>query len=289
MAYVPSFEHYGTYDESEYPHLWNGRVGAWCPSVNPAGGTRLGDHSQFRNWGTLTNGPTWQTSVGKTSLFHDGTDDYVSLGAAQVGKYLNNATAITLSAWVNPTTITSVSSGNLIFVARNSGVSGAAASLWLRVRGDVGNIGKIEAGGRSISTDSFQSTSSISTINTATWSHVVCQLDYRTDEIRIFINGRLDVSTSVTFSSSVFVQSDSANVDTIGGDVTTTSRAFSGLLDDISISSFAVNGDEVRELYMLGRGGAYMPRRRMFWPVVTQSFQAAWARRSSQLIGGGIG
>ena len=43
----PSFQDYGTYDESAYPELWDGVVGYWAPCLGPTG-TRLFDVSRFQ-------------------------------------------------------------------------------------------------------------------------------------------------------------------------------------------------------------------------------------------------
>ena len=50
----PSLSDYGTYDESTVPRLWDGVIGAWCPSLGPTG-SRFHDFSRYGNWGTLTN------------------------------------------------------------------------------------------------------------------------------------------------------------------------------------------------------------------------------------------
>ncbi len=33
----PSWQDFGTHDESAYPELWDGVVGAWCPSLGQTG------------------------------------------------------------------------------------------------------------------------------------------------------------------------------------------------------------------------------------------------------------
>ena len=37
MSAIPSWERYGTHDESAYPELWEGCIGAWCPGLGPTG------------------------------------------------------------------------------------------------------------------------------------------------------------------------------------------------------------------------------------------------------------
>ena len=79
----PSLSDYGTYDESTVPRLWDGVVGAWCPSLGPTGG-RLHDFSRYGNWGTLTNmdPPTdWVVDGGQYALDFDAVNDYVVAGS----------------------------------------------------------------------------------------------------------------------------------------------------------------------------------------------------------------
>jgi len=85
-----------------YASLRQGLVGAWCPSVSGPYGYRLPDLSGYGNHGTLTNmdpGSDWVVS-GKGALdFVDGSDDYISIGAADGLRITGN---ISVSAWVYP-------------------------------------------------------------------------------------------------------------------------------------------------------------------------------------------
>lgn len=62
-----------------HQNLWQGCVGAWCPSQAHSGGTLI-DYSNRNNHGTLTNmdpATDWITSGGGWALDFDGTDDFV--------------------------------------------------------------------------------------------------------------------------------------------------------------------------------------------------------------------
>jgi hypothetical protein len=66
-------------DESASPHLWNGLVGAWMPSLGVTGDT-LRDVSGNRNHGTLTGmdaATDWVATSKGLALDFDGTDDHV--------------------------------------------------------------------------------------------------------------------------------------------------------------------------------------------------------------------
>ena len=67
----------------------------------PGSGTTWFDLSGNNNDGTLTNGPTFDTNYNGSILF-DGVNDTVDCGA--VPKIGSSLTALTVSAWVRPTT-----------------------------------------------------------------------------------------------------------------------------------------------------------------------------------------
>ena len=63
-----------------HQNLWDGCVGAWCPSQAHSGGTLI-DYSRRGNHGTLTNmdpATDWVTNSGGWTLDFDGSNDYVS-------------------------------------------------------------------------------------------------------------------------------------------------------------------------------------------------------------------
>lgn len=79
MISSPSLSDFGTHDESAYPELWRGCVGAWAPCLGPTG-LRLHDLSRYRNWGTLTNmdaATDWVVSGGRYALDFDAVDDNI--------------------------------------------------------------------------------------------------------------------------------------------------------------------------------------------------------------------
>ena len=59
----PSWQDYATYDESAYPNLWDGVVGAWCPFLGPTG-NRQHDLSWSRVWQDAVSLPTYDLRGG---------------------------------------------------------------------------------------------------------------------------------------------------------------------------------------------------------------------------------
>ena len=52
-APLPTASRWNTYSRSRYPRLWDGCVGAWCPSLGVTG-SRLHDYSQRMGWATTS-------------------------------------------------------------------------------------------------------------------------------------------------------------------------------------------------------------------------------------------
>lgn len=83
--------------DSLYPQLWNGCIGAWCPSLGIAG-SKLYDYSGYNNHGTL-NGSTanlaWANNNGLVAYQSNATSDYMAMGSTVP----TPTTSATLSVW----------------------------------------------------------------------------------------------------------------------------------------------------------------------------------------------
>lgn len=97
MTRLASWQNFGTNDESAYPELWRGCVGAWAPCLGPTG-TRLHDLSRYENWGTLTNmdaATDWVVNGGRYGLDFDAVDDVVRVARTAP------AFPFTVTGWIN--------------------------------------------------------------------------------------------------------------------------------------------------------------------------------------------
>ena len=88
---------------------------AGSPRSYPGSGTAWNDTSGTMNNGTLTNGPTYNSS-NLGSIVFDGVDDYADSGNASS---LQLATTVTLESWCNPTSSSGL--GNMIQKNQNAG------------------------------------------------------------------------------------------------------------------------------------------------------------------------
>ena len=247
----PSLSDYGTYDESTVPRLWDGVVGAWCPSLGPTG-SRLHDFSRFNNWGSLSNmdpATDWVVDSGQYTLDFDAVDDYVV--AASLPDFASDCT---YSAWG---WVYSGDTGGDCLLMRTTTVFGGASrngvSLLMR-DGFTGSFTDNVAVEITIGTTRYR-VASDSGISRATWTMITGVR--RGGTLNLFVNGDKQ-SGSATYT----------------GTITNEAQTFFGKISDYTPTAARSRGDswcvwnrgltdgEIRELYLLGRGGMFQRRRR---------------------------
>lgn len=235
-----------------YPNLWQGCVGAWCPSQSGATGYRLLDDSGNNNHGVLTNmdpGTDWVPSSNKLALDFDGVNDNIVGGYILPTPILPN----TISAWVY------VRSGTANrFSFRSHADISSSTGVWLRVNG---SNAVIAGYGRNTDTFEFGSSFNIATsnevIDSNKWVHIAAIIRGLNNHV-IYING---VEATVTYSGTQTAVN--------GGFVFNINRIFTGgnnnygngIYDDIRYYNRALTPQEIR-LLASSRGAAYEPLRR---------------------------
>ena len=256
MISNPSYQNFATFDKSEYPHLWNGVVGAWCPSLGPTG-TRLHDVSGKGNWGTLTNmdaATDWTVSGGQYALDFDGTNDYVRVPSVPQWR--------AVSAWVALNT-----TGVFQMVADSYNASPDNRGLLLAADAS----GKAVFDGRD-STGTYRSSgASTTTITGIGWVHLFGQYS---DRLQIYVNGVLESQTATALTA--FSTMPDLNIGALSFAGLPESGYLNGRIDDVVLYDRALSANEIRQLYQLGRGGMYTPRRRR--KVSVQVGNAIWLK-----------
>mgnify|MGYP003345346180 CR=1 FL=1 len=237
----PFLSDYGTYDESTVPRLWDGVVGAWCPSLGPTGG-RLHDFSKNNNWGTLTNmdpATDWVVNGDQYSLDFDGVNDVVTMTPGIV----TGTQAFTMSAWArlnsNPTFYRGVfmmgggATGNSAWIGWATTTQNGALYSW-----GGGGFGRNYGSG---------------VTDYSGWHHLVLTSSGgSTQTFNIYVDG----GNNVTGSETITLTSSHLRIGSNPTDAPT-----DGNIDDIKLWNRALAVNEVRELYLLGRGGMFQRRR----------------------------
>jgi hypothetical protein len=242
-----------------------------------ATGLRLYDRSGRGNHGTLTNmdaASDWVTASvrGRSGrvLDFDGTNDFVALQKTVF------ELPFSVSIWFMSRSVTTVQT---LF---GLGSSASANPLFqVALRGDLaGDPVAATMRGSNVNINTFARCDGY-LVNT--WHHVVAVFS-RTSLRQIWLDGVEGTADTTTYDVQTL------NLSTIGAlRRTTTSQYLNGQIAECVQWSRAIGGAEVRSLYNLGPGwfGQRQLRRRY---AITQAagFNAYWARRQSQLIGGGV-
>lgn len=261
--------------------LTQGLVGAWCPSLG-ATGFRLQDRSGRNNHGTLTNmvSTSWVTSGGKGALDFDNSDDFVNVGA---GNLLLSDSGFSVTGWFNVRSTSSwrsfaskVNANNTnrqMFLGINGGFGPPTAGLSFFTNS--AGSGSIGTSALTVNRWYFFSATHIGSSATANNLFVFSQDGGSEAMTRFSGNGGIDADSGV-------------NPIRIGRFHDASPLTMDGQLDDIRVYNRALTAPEIRQLYVGGRGFGLIPERPRRRGTAAAAFKAYWARRQSQLIGGGL-
>lgn len=267
-----SYGNFGTHDESQYPELWRGCVGAWNPGLGPSGG-RLFDWSPYRNHGTLIGSTVqnmWQVNQGKYSLLH--ASSHVAIpGSPQI----DNLRSLTLSAWVridaNPT-------GNYRAVLSKHYPPGGTKTHFSLVLNNTSNTFAFYHYNGVTGEILFSSTS----IPLGRWTHLAARtLGTIGSSLTIHMNGLQVAASTLT----VAITPDTLTGLSIGkyGASLSEPQFFVGNIDDALIYNRVLHPSEIR-LLASRRGIAYERRHRQAYSFVGPTFNPAWASRSNTIL-----
>lgn len=207
--------------------LW---LDAGLQSSYPGSGTTWTDLSGLSNTGTLTNGPTYNSSNGGSIVF-DGSDDYVNCGSNS-SLSLNS---MTISAWIRAST----DSTNYRGIIMDESVGGSPWNyrLYLNIsNGFV--IYDINGGGSGAVTSNFG-------VNNNQWYYLCGTRSAVGGTMSLYINGVLnntstDGSTRTTLGNSVWI----GRSPYLNG-----SYPFIGNISQVSIYNRALTAAEISQNY----------------------------------------
>ena len=206
--------------------------------------TKTPDASGNGNHGTLVNGPTLTAGrTGRGMQFVAASEQYVTFPGTMLTDDIDGAAAVTIAVWVKQAT--SAGTQRVIALPVRLSVFGASVSMV---------DGVAQTGGRSISTDSFQSVEATAAVTADTWAHVVGVMNYAAKTIQLYVDGRWVAGASdVAFGSNVFTPSSTEppHRSNIGCSILF-AQFFNGTIDDVIIADFAWTAEEVRAYYHSG-------------------------------------
>lgn len=251
-----------------HPHLHRGLVASYCPLMGRQGNT-LFDWSGYNNHGTLTNMdaatdyvPASVKGAGGYALDFDGSNDHVFLGSTAPNAFPTGSSPRTVAAWVNTTGATGyraiVGWGGLVndgeFTFCLNGLR-PAFDFWFAA----------DTAGESITANN--------------WHHLGATWDGST--LRYWIDGKNNPSDDATPTINT-----NSNYAKIGQRPAQNNYHFSGKIAQAVVYNRVLTAAEFRTLY-----ADPLALYRYQLPTYAKSpgggFNAAWARRRTQIIGGG--
>jgi hypothetical protein len=233
----------------------------------------------------MTPATDWVVSGGRGALDFDGSNDYVtSIGSVGSFSFVQNTMRFGFSWWMKlaatgtryaiaGSTSGTSERGFLMLFENGAGVGTRAIRL-LAFRGVSGAVSAFR--------------SSDSAIADTEWHHVAVTAAGNGNSGRIFVDGR-QLSTTVEVNLNSLASGNSTRTLTLGSQSNGFTLPFGGQLDDFRLFRSPLSAGDARQLWQLGRGNMPIARRRRYSEQeAAAGFKAYWARRQSQLIGGGV-
>jgi len=220
--------------------LAEGMQGRWL--LNEGSGQTLFDCSGQDRHGS-TSGQSGGfidrvVGLGGSGLLSSG--DFMKIATLPTMTYgLPGREGVTVSAVVSRGTQV-YSNGYVFFLARNT-----ATSVRLSIGVTSGNQVLVYA--RSAN-ESAQSATSSTVLTAGRVHHIAAVADLRGNKIRIYIDGRLDSETGVSFAQTTFIAWTPNSVN-LAGATGAGSRQFVGTIYDAAIWNRALTGDEIRQFH----------------------------------------
>nr|WP_082535520.1 LamG-like jellyroll fold domain-containing protein [Nonomuraea pusilla] len=218
------------------PYTWSFTTGADTPppvpglvaayGMNEGSGTSVADSSGQNNPGTGSS-TAWANGKYGKALSFDGSSSMVTVAHAAS---LRLTTGMTLSAWVNPTTVTGTAWRSVVTKELSS--NGASYALY------AANGGTVPSGWVQTDPDTSATADGLSPLPVNSWSHLA--LTYDGAALRLFVNGQQINQTSL--GGSLY---DDGNPLRIGGNVAW-NEYFSGLIDEVRIYNRAQTAAEIQ-------------------------------------------
>jgi hypothetical protein len=226
----------------------------------------------------------WVVSGGKGALDFDGVDDNVQ---ATITTIQQPTKAITMCGWVNvragvaaqklfalPWATASLPPPYVSYCL-NSGTDNsslrAGAALALTGAGGDGLV-------RSRDTSAYN-------ISANTWNFIAATYD--SVNFRLYLNGT-ERDTPIAATGDIRYNNVFTLTFGMNNPVNSFTQDLEGQLDDCIIYNTALTANEVAQIYRLGRGYGVFPEPDFDEGFAAGGFKAYWARRQSQLIGGGV-
>lgn len=197
--------------------IYNSGVPNDISSLNPTAWYRNGDNGSYKSPQWLIPNNSNKDKVSNYSLQLDGVDDYINTGAST----LSGETAISVSAWIYPTSYGGAAAESIISTEQSSPNRGFYLALYnnQNFRWQISTSGS--------SKDSLDTSGSTVTLNA--WQHVLAVWTQST--MSLYINGVLSKTQSTSSAAGTFTTTN----DLLLGARLTSAGFFEGNIDEVAV------------------------------------------------------
>ena len=211
----------------------------------PGSGTAWNDISGNRNNGTLTNGPTFNSSNGGSIVF-DGTDDYTDCGF--ISRNILNNNQFTLNYWLR---ITGTARGDF-FNIKNFNTPQDDIGFFIDTNNKLYAYFSVQ-GVITVNVGTYLASVSNTTFNRNTIYNICVQKD-ASQKIVMYVNGILDNNTYSTTTNTANVASTQLWIGSNRSNLTTPIFSFPGNIYQASTYNRALSATEVLQNYNALKG-----------------------------------
>lgn len=212
----------------------SGLVGQWL--FDEGAGTTASDSSGNSNTGTLTNGPIWASGKFGSALSFDGSNDYVLVADDDT---LDITTAITIEAWINPTTLGDWEQNDWKYiVSKRYG----AANYGFRLNGQ-----KLEFYYSGSTTPWHVWRSNLTVVSTGSWQHVAVAFTFGSGSVALYVNGTPIGGSWINGDGTEPAMANNHPL-RIGALYPGSLLSFDGMIDEVGIWDVALTADEIAVL-----------------------------------------
>jgi len=229
----------------------------------------LRDWAGLQNHGVLTNGPVWTTNTGRQAISGDGSDDHIACGQMPS---INGISQLTMSGWVKKNA--AITRGAYFEKYLNPS-SWIITQFW-----NDGNMYVVISSSGAFASFAYPT-------GTA-WVHYCVVFDGsvsgNANRLKVYVDG---VSRTLGFVGTIPAVTANNAANAIIMRDSENAMHINGLVGDVLIYNRALPANEAK-LLAQRQGIAYELAPRRFISLPSPSFSAAWARRQSIIIGGGL-
>ena len=197
--------------------------------------------------GTLNGGVSFAAGEVGQAFALDGTTGFVQVPSSPA---LMPPSAISVSAWINPTSLAPFLWGTAIASKYDSSKGGGHS--WLL---QVAYSGQIDWQVEDAQTPAYAEVGTKQSIVVGAWQHLVATFDTATQSIAVYVNGQPFDTVSYTTGTVTSMNQSTADVLIGAYDAGAAGYFFGGQIDEVQIFNRALSASEILAIYNAGTAG----------------------------------